>query len=75
MTTDADLVNEPRVIKKIQEEIDERSEHLAGFERIKKFVLVAEDFSIEANELTPTLKVKRANIEKKFAQEIEALYD
>ena len=50
------------------------SEHLAGFERIKKFILLPKDFTIEEGELTPTLKVKRTIVEKKFAKEIDALY-
>ena len=50
------------------------SEHLAGFERIKKFILLGKDFTIEDNELTPTLKVKRAIVEQKLKQEIDALY-
>jgi long-chain acyl-CoA synthetase len=71
---EAELAREPKVIQKIHDEIEEMSEHLASFERIKKFILVERDFSIEDNELTPTLKVKRAIIEKKFEKEIDALY-
>jgi long-chain acyl-CoA synthetase len=72
--SDADLVNDPKVIQKVHEEIERSSEHLAGFERIKKFILLENDFTIEGNELTPTLKVRRSIIEKKFAKQIDALY-
>jgi long-chain acyl-CoA synthetase len=71
---DADLVANPRVVQKVHDEIEEMSEHLASFERIKKFVLVDKDFTIADNELTPTLKVKRATVEKKFEKQIDALY-
>jgi len=70
----AELVRHPQVVEKIQQELDRKSEHLAGFERIKKFVLLDSPFTIEANELTPTLKVKRRVIEKKFADLIDDLY-
>ncbi|MEJ2719932.1 MAG: long-chain fatty acid--CoA ligase [bacterium] len=70
----SELVRDPAVIKKIGDEIDRKSEHLAGFERIKKFSLLDRDFSIENDELTPTLKVKRRTIEKKFQGEIDSLY-
>ncbi|UCG50671.1 MAG: long-chain fatty acid--CoA ligase [Candidatus Latescibacterota bacterium] len=72
---ESDLVRHPAVIKKIGEEIERKSEHLAGFERVKKFILADTDFSIEKDELTPTLKVKRRAIEKKFQREIDALYE
>jgi long-chain acyl-CoA synthetase len=72
---DTDLAKNEKVHKKIYEEIEEKSQHLASFERIKKFVLAAKDFSVEDNELTPTLKVKRKIIEKKFEKEIDALYE
>ncbi|MEE9271067.1 MAG: long-chain fatty acid--CoA ligase [Candidatus Krumholzibacteria bacterium] len=71
---EADLVNEPKVIEKIQSEIDAMSTHLAGFEQVKKFVLLAKDFTIEADELTPTLKVKRRTIETKYKEQIDAIY-
>ncbi len=72
--SDTDLVGHPQVIQKYHDEIEEMSEHLAGFERIKKFILLGKDFTIEDNELTPTLKVKRAIVEQKLKQEIDALY-
>jgi long-chain acyl-CoA synthetase len=72
---DTDLVKDPKVIQKVYDEIQEVSQHLASYERIKKFVLLEKDFTIEGEELTPTLKVKRAIIEKKFHKEIDALYE
>lgn len=59
----------------IQDEIDRLTIKFAGYERIKKFCLVAEPFSLEGGELTPTLKVKRNVVEKKFASEIDKLYE
>jgi long-chain acyl-CoA synthetase len=48
---------------------------LASYETIKKYRLLAHDFTIEAGELTPTLKVKRATIEKKYADLIDTMYE
>ncbi len=72
---DKDLTSHPRVIKKVEDEITRKSVHLAGFERVKKFILLDKDFTIEDNELTPTLKFKRRKIEEKHKAEINALYD
>lgn len=71
---DADLIKDSKVIRKIDEEIEQLSENLASFEKIKKFILIEKEFSIEAAELTPTLKIRRTIIEKKLRKEIDALY-
>jgi long-chain acyl-CoA synthetase len=42
---------------------------------VKRFSLLAQDFSIESGELTPTLKVKRSVVENRYAEEIDAMYD
>ncbi len=70
----ADLLKHPGVVDKIRDEIDRASAPLAGFERIKKFVLAERKFSIERDEMTPTLKLKRRVIERKFRTDIDALY-
>ena len=72
--TQADLVKDAKVIEKIKNEIAEMSDHLANYERIKKFILLEKDFTIEGNELTPTLKVKRSIIEDKLKDQIDAVY-
>jgi long-chain acyl-CoA synthetase len=69
------LLSNPIVRAKIEREIERKSAGLARFELIKKFILLDQDFSIEMNELTPTLKVKRAAIEKKYRRQIDALYE
>ena len=54
--------------------MDDVNRHLAQFERIKKFVLVPEDFSVATGELTPTLKIKRRVVVEKYQDVIEAIY-
>ena len=46
----------------------------ASFETVKKIGLVARPFTIEDGELTPTLKVKRKVVAKKYADRVEELY-
>lgn len=69
------LIANPIVKAKIEREIERKSADYAGFEQIKKFILLETDFSLETDELTPTLKVKRATIETKFKQQIDVLYE
>ena len=60
--------------EKIQEAIDAVNRDLPHHEQIKKFALLEKDFSLEGGELTPTLKVKRRAVEKKYAVLIADLY-
>jgi long-chain acyl-CoA synthetase len=68
------LIELPVVQKKMEEEVFGMLMDLAKYEMPKKILLIENDFTIESGELTPTLKVKRRVVEKKFQQEIEALY-
>ena len=45
-----------------------------NWEQIKKFKIIIEPISVESGEITPSLKLKRNVLEKKFASEIENLY-
>ena len=50
------------------------NEGLDPHEQIKRFVLVPRRFTIDGEELTPTLKVRRDTVQRKYAREIEGLY-
>jgi long-chain acyl-CoA synthetase len=69
----AELVRKAEIRKLIKEEIDRLSVDLADFERIKRFEIVSQPFTIEGGELTPTLKVKRKVIVQKYAALIEQM--
>jgi long-subunit acyl-CoA synthetase (AMP-forming) len=47
---------------------------LAQFERLKRVILVPDEFTIAGGELTPSLKLKRRVVEHKYVHEIETLY-
>jgi len=67
------LLARPEVVAAYQAVVDGVNQGLARFEAVKRFRLVPEPFTME-NELTPTLKVKRGVVEKKYSRLIEALY-
>lgn len=54
--------------------VQQATTDLASFEKIKKIILLEKEFSIESEELTPTLKVRRGVIENRFRNQIEAIY-
>jgi long-chain acyl-CoA synthetase len=64
----------PAILGEVQRALDAINEELARVEQVKKFRVLARPFSIEAGELTPTLKVKRGVVARNFAVEIEAMY-
>jgi long-chain acyl-CoA synthetase len=58
----------------INQDVKKLSNELAKFERIKNFKIKRTPFSMDAGEITPTLKAKRKVIEKKYAEAIDDLY-
>ena len=60
--------------EKIKEEIDRINKNLSKIEKIKKFFIIKEQFTIENGMMTPTLKLKRYKIIKKYQIEFEKLY-
>ena len=69
-----ELLQSPRIREFLMNAVEKSTAGLASFEKVRKVIPVEKDFSIEDGELTPTLKVKRRIVEKRFKNEIEALY-
>ncbi len=68
------LVKDPKVVALYQGIVTQVNGTLAHFEDIKRVSLVPDEWSIEAGELTPSMKLKRRVIEKKYAAEIAEFY-
>jgi long-chain acyl-CoA synthetase len=68
------LVQNQQVVNFLRSEIDRATPNLASFERIKKIAVLERDFEIEKGEMTPSLKVKRNVVEKKYKDLLDALY-
>jgi len=60
--------------EKIKEEIDKINKNLSKIEKIKKFIVINEQFTLENGMMTPTLKLKRYKIINKYKLDIEKLY-
>lgn len=69
-----DLIKNPEVLKFYKAIIDERQKDLGQVEQIKKFTLLAKEFSQETGEITPTMKVKRKVVQEKYKELIDAMY-
>jgi long-chain acyl-CoA synthetase len=72
--TAQEAVTDDRLLAELQRTIDEVNGELAPFEQIKRFAVLPRDLSLDHEELTPTMKVRRRVIEEHFAAEIDQLY-
>jgi long-chain acyl-CoA synthetase len=72
--TDEEMIQKPEIIDKFQKDIDQSNKYFGKWEQVKKFKLLGSSWGIETQELTPTLKLKRKIIHKKFEKEIDQLY-
>ena len=70
----ADLIKHSQVIEYIGKQLQKFQSDLPDYEQIKKFTLLPTAFSIERNEITPTLKLRRKVIYANYSREIEAMY-
>jgi long-chain acyl-CoA synthetase len=70
----AELSQHPQVLQAVRAGVAETNAKLAHFETIKRFSVLPHDFTVEAGELTPSLKVKRKVLDLKYSKQIDALY-
>lgn len=70
----AEMVKHPLVIGLIEQEVKRLTPNLAQYEAIKRFALLADDFTFDNGSLTFTLKLKRRVVEEKYRRMIDGLY-
>jgi long-chain acyl-CoA synthetase len=69
-----ELLQHPEVVGRMQAAVDRVNASLSGPERIKRFVLLERELTVEADELTPTLKIRRAVVADRYRDRFEPLY-
>jgi long-chain acyl-CoA synthetase len=70
----AALVKDPKVVKAYQEIVDKVNAELPSYESMKRMCVVPDEWSVEGDELTPSMKLKRRVVEKKYAKDISDFY-
>jgi long-chain acyl-CoA synthetase len=68
------LADDERVRELLQGVVDDVNRERSRFEQVKRFAILPRDFTMEAGEITPTLKVRRRAVQEHFATNIDALY-
>jgi long-chain acyl-CoA synthetase len=69
-----ELCRDRRIVEFFKAEADRATPLLASYERVKKIAILPRDFEIERGEITPSLKVRRANVTTEYQEAIDALY-
>ncbi len=70
----AAMAADPRIVAEIGRVVEDLNRELASYESIKMFALLDRDLSQEEGDLTPTLKVKRKFVEKKYKDRLDKFY-
>src|SRR5262249_35157002 len=69
-----ELVAHPKVQALYEGVIEELNSGVAQYEKLKRVLLVADEFSIQTGELTPSMKLRRRVVEQKYRRQIDAMY-
>ena len=72
--THAEISRSAAAIKMVQRDVTAMTAQLADYERVRRVALLADEFTIDSGELTPTLKVKRSVIDERYGNLIDDLY-
>jgi len=70
----AALAQHAKVIERVGRIVTEKNSQLQSYARIKRFAVLAADFTQEGGELTPTLKIRRKVVVEKYHEVITSLY-
>ena len=73
-TSNEDIIKNTMVVTMIADVVDEYNKLFNQVEQVKKFTLIPREFSIDRQEMTPKLSIRRKNILANFEKEIEAMY-
>lgn len=68
-------IRSPEAVGEVKKVVDALNAKRANFEQVKKFAILSKEFSIVDGEMTPTLKMKRSVIEKRYEDVINQFYD
>jgi long-chain acyl-CoA synthetase len=70
----ADFAAHPTVKEEIDRAVEEANQTVSNVERVKRWIIVGDEWTPETGEVTPSLKLKRRVVLEKYAELIEAMY-
>ena len=73
-TTNEDMITKPEVIDKFEREVEKANANFAQWEKVKKFALLPQEFTVEKGEMTAKLSLRRKIILDHYGREVEQIY-
>ncbi len=73
--SNAEIISNERIVKRIQREVEEINERFGNWEKVKRFELTPDIWSVEGGHLTPTMKLKRKIILEKYKDLYDKIYN
>lgn len=74
-TTDAEMVNNKDVVARFRKEVEHYNKYFGDFEQVKRFKLMDHEWTIEAGEVTPSLKIRRSVIAARYKEMVDGLFE
>ena len=74
VSSNTEIANNDKVIDRINEELEGFNSQFGKWEQVKKFELIDHEWTVDTEELTPTMKLKRKNIMAKYNHLVEKIY-
>jgi long-chain acyl-CoA synthetase len=74
LVPDAEIASSPDLHRRLEAAVDRVNRDLSVIERVRRFVLADEPFTIENEQLTPSMKIRRHVISKAYAERLDSLY-
>jgi len=68
-----EMISHPQVLALVKERIRQKNKELATFETVRNFRIISHDFSVEREELTPTLKLRRRVVMDRYSDIIKEM--
>ena len=73
-TTDEEMIKNKDIIMRFRKEIDKYNATLGDYEQVKRFELIAKEWTIESGEMTASLKPRRSKIMQNYADLVNKIY-
>jgi long-chain acyl-CoA synthetase len=74
LVPDPDVADAPDLQQRLSKAVDRVNAELSVIERVRRFTVADEPFTIENEEMTPSLKIRRHILKKRYAERLDALY-
>lgn len=74
-TTNEEMIVLPRIVKRFQVEVSKYNKYFGETEKVKSWTLLPSEWTFDTGEITPTMKLKRSYITKKYEEQISKLFN